>query len=88
MTDTIKSYNPTYNSWKRMRQTVKVMLDKSPNRLVENLICEDFNTFDGFLDIMGEKPETGDDGRRYRLKRVDMSKGYTEDNTFWVKGEP
>lgn len=71
---------PTYKSWISMRQRCE-----NPNNSAFHLyggagifVCERWQSFDKFLEDMGQRPEG------CTLDRVDGSKGYSPDNCRWA----
>lgn len=71
--------SPTHTTWKSMRKRVKRRYNSSHSEYLgkEINICANWESFENFLADMGVRP----DGKK--LKRIDISKGFTKDNCIW-----
>lgn len=71
----------TYNSWRAMVGRCTNQTDKSYSfyggRGIS--VCDQWISFDAFLQDMGERP-----GRKFELDRIDNSKGYEPGNVRWA----
>lgn len=74
---------PTYNSWKSMKQRCS-----NPKALVYQYyggigirFCEKWNSFEGFLEDMGERPAGT------TLDRIESDKDYCKENCRWATQE-
>ncbi len=70
--------SPTWNSWSKMRERVL-----NPNHVKHHLyegveICERWDSFEAFLEDMGERPEGTS------LDRIDPYGNYEPDNCRWA----
>lgn len=73
----------TYYSWKGMLARVRENADERHKRLYFDsgiTVCDRWQTFENFLEDMGEKPE----GHRISIERRDNTKGYFKDNCYWA----
>lgn len=78
--DTRDSDHPLYNMWTQMRNRCNNPKHKSfPSYGAKGIkVCERWNSFQNFIQDMGERPEG------YTLDRKDPEQGYHPDNCRWV----
>ena len=73
---TVGEKSPTYVSWQKMWERVR-HTDKNPH-YAGVTVCEEWKTFEAFLQDMGERPEG------YSLDRIDPAGNYEPDNCRWA----
>ena len=69
----------TYECWVEMRRRIAHPFRKGNGKNYANItICEEWESFDRFLQDMGTSP------KGYSLDRIDCSKGYYKENCRWA----
>lgn len=68
----------SYSSWEAMKQRCLNVNHKHYERYKDVIICDEWMTFEGFYEDMGDRPIG------LTLDRVDITKGYCKENCRWV----